>query len=91
MASSSRTLEEACDSLTLLEDEENGLEFGEDDLQLEYEEHKFTLVGRLLTEKPFEFHILRDTMAAVWRPKKGMSAKEITTNLFYSSFFMRLI
>lgn len=85
MASSSRSLDAACASLSLLEEDE-GLEFGNDEFQTTKEELNYSLVGKLLTEKPFKFHILRDTMAAVWRPGKGMSVMELSTNLFLFQF-----
>lgn len=85
MASSSRPLEKACASLSLLEDEEEGLEFGHDKIQIFEEELKHTLVGKLLTDKPFKFHIMKDIMAAVWRPGKGMFV-EVTQNLFLFQF-----
>lgn len=52
-----------------------------------YDDFKYTLVGKLLTEKPVKFNFMRDTLAAVWRPGKGMSVKEISSNLFLFQLF----
>lgn len=50
----------------------------------------FILVGKLLTEKTTRFNFFRDTMATVWRPKKGMMAREVSTNLFLFYFVHEL-
>lgn len=87
MASSSKSLENACASLTLVEEEEDGLIFGNEDIRDSDEEYKLALVGRLTTDRPIKFNVMRDTMAAVWRPGKGMKATEIAANLFIFQFF----
>lgn len=46
----------------------------------------YILVGRLLTEKSTRFNFLKDTLASIWRPKKGMVAREVSTNLFLFYF-----
>nr|GMD70533.1 uncharacterized protein LOC109179941 [Ipomoea batatas] len=50
----------------------------------------FILVGKLLTEKTTRFNFFRDTMATVWRPKKGMMAREVSSNLFLFYFVHEL-
>lgn len=89
-ASSSRSLEEVCAALTLAEEEEAGLEISDEELPVLRENHSFTLVGRLLTDKPIKFHIMKDTLAAAWRPGKGVCIKELSTNLFLFQFFHEL-
>lgn len=89
MASSSKgkqTLEDHYASLSLQndDDEDADLPFGEVDLE---ETESFMLVGTLITEKNVKFNFLKETLSTVWRPMKGMVAKEISTNLFIFYFF----
>lgn len=50
-------------------------------------ETEFFLVGRLVTEKPTKFTFLKDTMASVWRPMKGLNARELQPHLYLFRFF----
>lgn len=86
-ASSSRSLDEAYSSLTISEEEEFGLEVGEDVAINTPVDSKYTLVGKLLTDKPVKFQFFKDTMAATWRPGKGVCIKELGYNLFIFQFF----
>lgn len=86
-ASSSRSLEEVCESLSLIDDEDIGwvveattVKDGIDDLRL-------VLVGKLATNKPVKFNVLKDTLALVWRPGKGMAVDEVAPNLYVFRFF----
>lgn len=89
MASSSKgkqTLEDHYASLSIQNDDEvvADLPFGElntDDAE------SFMLVGTLITEKIVKFNFLKETLSAVWRPGKGVVAKEVATNLFIFYFF----
>lgn len=86
-ASSSHSLGKACASLTLSEEEDGGMIIDEGDIKDAYEDYKFVLVGRLMTEKPIKFNVLKDTIAAIWRPGKGLNIKEANPNLFLFQFF----
>ncbi|KAK6133954.1 hypothetical protein DH2020_032303 [Rehmannia glutinosa] len=44
------------------------------------------LVGKLWTTKSFNAFALLDTMKKIWKPVKGMTAREIETNLFSFQF-----
>lgn len=88
--SSSRSLENACALLSLIEDEDEGLVIGNDDIKEVGEEFKFTLVGHLATEKPIKFNVLKDTLALVWSPGKGMNVIEAAPNLFLFQFFHKV-
>ncbi|XP_031092274.1 uncharacterized protein LOC115996968 [Ipomoea triloba] len=67
------------------------LELNDDELEdftLDQEEDlRFSLVGKLITDKTVKFPFMRDTMATVWRPGKGMAVKELTNNIFLFQFF----
>lgn len=86
-ATSSRSLENACASLTLSEEEEYGLVIGDEDVKNVCEDYKYALIECLLTEKPIKFNIMRDTLASVWKPGKGLRISEIAPNLFMFQFF----
>lgn len=58
-----------------------------EDIREVTEDYKYVIVKTLLTEKPIKFHVMRDTLASVWRPRKGMCIKEVTTNRFLFQFF----
>ncbi|XP_019151044.1 PREDICTED: uncharacterized protein LOC109147843 [Ipomoea nil] len=47
----------------------------------------FSLVGTLLTERSIKFNYMKETLSTIWRPVRGMVAKEISTNLFVFYFF----
>ncbi|KAH9672067.1 reverse transcriptase domain-containing protein [Citrus sinensis] len=64
----------AYDSLSIGEDEEDGLVFQSNDMATGQEglnDVRFCLVGRFLTDKVINFPAMKNTMAALWRPEKG--------------------
>lgn len=61
--------------------------FGEDEAWNSHDDDVFTVVGTVLTDKAVKFNFLKETMATVWRPVKGMTAKELASNLFIFHFF----
>nr|GMD81146.1 uncharacterized protein LOC109179748 [Ipomoea batatas] len=88
MASTAEAIEERCAALTLEEEEEiGGLVVGAEDVCEEVQSFKFAAVGRLLTDRPIKFPIVRDTMAGVWRLGKGVTIKELQHNLFLFQFY----
>lgn len=90
MASSSsgtHGIESKYATLNLNEEEEDVLVI-EGGYNIEFqEETRFVLIRKLLTEKPIKFNFMKDTLAATWRPGKGMIVREVTTNLFLFHFF----
>lgn len=49
--------------------------------------YELCLVGKLATDRHIKFPFFRDTIAAVWRPGKGVNIKEIQQNLYFFQFF----
>lgn len=45
------------------------------------------LVGKLITDKLVKFAFMRDTLAAVWRPGRGVAVKDLGNNTFMFQFF----
>ncbi|VFQ94308.1 unnamed protein product [Cuscuta campestris] len=44
------------------------------------------LVGRFLTERPVNFVAMKNTMASLWRPEEGMTAREMGDGLYVFQF-----
>lgn len=64
-ASSSRTIEQACASLTIDDEEIEVIDVGDDDINEACVDYRLVLVGRLVTDKHINFPIMRDTMTSV--------------------------
>ncbi|KAM6542132.1 hypothetical protein CsatB_006579 [Cannabis sativa] len=92
MASSSRDVEELevrWDDLQI--DEEEGGVLFDNPSELEDEvDARWCLVGRLLTDRVSDFDTVRNVMASLWRPVKGMFVKELEFNRFLFQFFHEL-
>ena len=94
MANSSNTpkseMSNICACLQLDEEEEGGLivageEIGDPgDIRLD---SKFCLVGRFLTDKVVNFIAMKNTMASLWRPGRGVCIKDLSPTLFLFQFF----
>ncbi|KAH9726543.1 CCHC-type domain-containing protein [Citrus sinensis] len=48
---------------------------------------RFCLVGRFLTDKVINFPAMKNTMASLWRPGKGVYIKDLSPTLFLFQFF----
>ncbi|VFR00169.1 unnamed protein product [Cuscuta campestris] len=74
-----------------LNDEETGISFGSDGSLVlqEVQDESFTLVGRLLTDKPYKFEVFKQVMASVWRPALGMQINQGEDGLIWFRFFHR--
>lgn len=72
----------SCAMLNIYEEEEEGYSIGEEDYLTQNQEKQFILVG-----KSIKFNIMKETLAAVWRPGKGMTVREVDPNLFLFQFY----
>ncbi|KAL9462410.1 hypothetical protein AB3S75_000419 [Citrus x aurantiifolia] len=76
--------------LQLEEEEEGGLivpgdeEEDNGDFRID---SRYCLVGRFLTDKVINFGAMKNTMAALWRPGKGVCMKDLSPTLFLVQFF----
>lgn len=50
------------------------------------ERTRFCLVGKLLTERPFNVEAMKTTLKMVWKPTKGVDITDIGKNLFLFQF-----
>ncbi|KAF4362960.1 hypothetical protein F8388_020476 [Cannabis sativa] len=67
--------------------EENEENDEEDDLAID---SRWCLVGRMLTGKVSDFRIFQNLMADLWKPGKGMYAKQLDQNRFLFQFYHEL-
>lgn len=86
-ASSSNTLENACASLSLADDDPEPITIEDTGITTIPDEQYLTLVGQFVTEKTIKFNVMRDTMASTWRPGKGVNIMEVSMNLYLFQFF----
>lgn len=76
-----------CSHMAVDDPEEVGAVFDEDDVPEEAEELRWCLIGRFLTEKSIHFHSLKNTLAAFWKPVKGMFFRDLGQSYYLFQFF----
>lgn len=89
LASSSNNIDELGKQWNDLQikDEEEGVLFDESEGICDEGDACWCLVGKLLSERPADFEAVRNVMAALWRPGKGMFVKELDMNRYLFQFF----
>lgn len=75
------SLVEEDDDVTVLHVDNNGGQIMEDGL---------CLVGRFLSDKPIRSHIMKERLAGVWRPGKGVTIDEPEPGLFIFQFYHKI-
>ncbi|XP_055959759.1 uncharacterized protein LOC130014835 [Mercurialis annua] len=80
---------EGVNRLTILEEEEDVLDYSAEANVREAETSGW-LVGRFLTDKIVNLIAMRQMMAFVWKPVRGVKVSEIKPNLFLFQFFHEL-
>jgi len=71
----------------VLEDEDIDFEPVGDGVGVVAEPESWVVVGRFLTEKLVKVEFMRQVMASVWRPVKGVQISELSLNLFMFVFY----
>lgn len=72
---------------SLAEEEDDELNFHVDEgLQIEFDVN-FYLVGKFLTHRPIRVAVMKERMAGVWSPVKGVLVKEANLGIFLFQFF----
>lgn len=90
MASGSPVWEELNEryaDLRIEDEEDGGLIYDKNEEHLDEIDIRWYLVGKLLTERPADFDAMKNVMASLWRPGKGMYVKELDVNLYLFQFF----
>ncbi|KAL8489567.1 hypothetical protein ACS0TY_025471 [Phlomoides rotata] len=70
-----------------LEEDEEDLVIGFENLDVNPEENQLCLVGRFISEQPVNFNLLKSRIAGVWRPQKGVNIKNIGEGRILFQFF----
>ncbi|KAK6147743.1 hypothetical protein DH2020_018655 [Rehmannia glutinosa] len=76
--------------MQLEEEEEGGLLIENTDDGAETQDLRWCLVGRFLSDRQVNFLAMKNTLAAIWRPVKGVFIKDLGPNLFLFQFFHEL-
>ncbi|KAL2903855.1 hypothetical protein RDABS01_002565 [Bienertia sinuspersici] len=83
-------LEERWKALTLTEAEDDALVCEEEEVdEVSDQLVALSLVGKLLTNAPFNPEALKNTMRSLWKPTKSLVVREIEDNIFVFQFFLR--
>ena len=83
-------LETAWKRLRLDEEEEGGMEMTTEDVATTYagnRDRSFCLLGRFLTEKNINFLAMKNTLASVWEPGKGIIITYVGVGRYLFQFF----
>lgn len=80
------SIREMCQRMVLTEDEQVCVEFDEDVQVSSKLKGELCLVGKILTTKHFNSDAAKNTLRLVWKPARGMDAKDLGENLFLFQF-----
>lgn len=69
-----------------LHDEDDGITMPKSQQGKGPEELRLCLVGRFVTKRPIRTHIMKDCLAAIWGPVKGVSIREVVPGIFLFQF-----
>lgn len=78
------------ENLKLSDDEEEVLDFQGQATQERRADVNLCLVGRFLTHKTIRVHMMKERMATIWEPVRGVSIKEVEKGIFVFQFFHRM-
>lgn len=73
--------------LSLSKDEDDGIILEAGSVSQGGPNIKLCLIGRFLTDRPINFNAMKNRMASIWRPGKGICIKELGANLYLFQFF----
>lgn len=90
MAHPNRNLNDLYQRLSLEEEEGEGLDPSGLSTDSTNNQLQWCIIGRLLIEKEIKFLAMKNVLASVWRPVKGVWIKELEHNLFIFQFFHEL-
>lgn len=94
MASSSNIID-AMNTITLEDEEEDILAIEEEEIQANNNLYsgynaRLCIVGRFITKGQVDFPAMQQTLAALWKPGRGVYIKELEVNLFLFQFYHEL-
>lgn len=79
-----------CASIFIEDESEGGLVVEENEVVVVKETFKLCLVGRFLTDKSIRFVSMQNTLAALWRPIKGVCIRDLGAQIYLFQFFHEL-
>ncbi|XVF75725.1 hypothetical protein PTKIN_Ptkin13bG0209800 [Pterospermum kingtungense] len=80
-------MEKNLQGLTISTGEEDEFILGPDEEVHDDKQFDFYLVGRFLTDRSINFNVMRNRLAAIWRPRKGTCVKDIGEGFYLVQFF----
>lgn len=83
-------MESELENLSLLEEEEDELVLDPQPILQEGGDSDLCVVGRVVSDQPIIFNLLRTRMALIWKPTKGVHVKEIGDSRFLFQFFRHI-
>lgn len=78
------------ENLNISREEDEDLIFDVNEGENHTEVFDLCLVGRLLTDQTYNFNIMKNRMAAIWKPNKGVLFKSIGDGRMLIQFFHKL-
>ncbi|KAK6138562.1 hypothetical protein DH2020_027699 [Rehmannia glutinosa] len=83
-------IDDLCGHMQLKEEEKGGVCIEEPENDVQSQEFRWCLVGRFLMGRQINFMAIKNRIALIWRPVKGVFIKELRPNLFLFQFFHEL-
>ncbi|CAN1792325.1 hypothetical protein LINPERHAP1_LOCUS19633 [Linum perenne] len=80
-------MEEDMEALRLEDDEEIEIEIPELEESESEEDYTLCATGTLLTDRSFNFEMMKHRLAEIWRPVKGMSVRDLGNKLILFWFY----
>ena len=80
-------MEDLYAKITLEDEEEDGIIFEETGDDGDIIDYRWCLVGRFLIDRSINLMAMKNTLASIWRPVKGVCIKDLGPSLFLFQFF----
>lgn len=80
-------MKEAFSSIQIEDEENGGLNYENVSEDLSEIDTRWCLIGRFLTDSTIDFQAMQHTMAALWRPGRGVYIKQLEPNRFLFQFY----
>ncbi|XVF76242.1 hypothetical protein PTKIN_Ptkin13bG0250500 [Pterospermum kingtungense] len=80
-------MEVSLEGLTIDTGEDKELILTPDDVSAPREKYELCLVGRFLTDRHLNFNVMKNRMASVWRPGKGVCIRDLGDGLYLFQFY----
>ncbi|KAK6137382.1 hypothetical protein DH2020_028854 [Rehmannia glutinosa] len=90
MAEHTQSIEELCGNLQIEEEEEGGLVVEDSEVEPQAQDLRWCLVRQFLANRHVNFQSMKNTIASIWRPMKGVFIKDLSPNVFLFQFFHEL-